>query len=115
MQGGQQTIGVRGSGSARSGGAKREGRRVNGALALSRARDTRASATFRFLPSPLCGKLQRIMALGVKAFAFFLHLFAVFSFSPSCCREGRRAEREGQVKAFTPKTFTPNVLENSRL
>ena len=70
---------------------------------------------FAFTPSPLCGKLQRIMMLGVKAFAFFLHLFAVFSFSSPCCREGRRAEREEQVKAFTPKVFTPNMLEDSRL
>ena len=42
LQGGQQTTGVRGSESARSDGARREGRRVNEPFALSRARDTRA-------------------------------------------------------------------------
>jgi len=88
-----------------------------GGEALTRAYCARIRhfSFFAFTPSPLCGKLQRIMALGVKAFAFFLHLFAVFSFSSPWCREGRRAEREGQMKTFTPKVFTPNVLENSRL
>lgn len=85
----------------------------------SRVRAIRARvrhfSIFAFTPSPLCGKLQWITALGMKTFALFLHLFAVFSFSSPWCREGRRAEREGKVKAFTPKAFTPNVLENSRL
>ena len=85
------------------------GRWVNEPLALSRAR-VRHFSIFAFTPSPLCGKLQWITALGVKTFALFLHLFAVFSFSSLWCREGRRAEREGKVKAFTSKVFTPNVL-----
>ena len=97
---------------------KERGRWVNEPLA-PRVRAicarVRHFSIFAFTPSPLCGKLQWIMALGVKTFAFFLHLFAVFSFSSPWCREGRRAEREGKVKAFTLKTFTPNVLENSRL
>ena len=99
-------------------GAGREGapgERTTRPRACARYARVRHFSIFAVTPSPLCGKLQWIMALGVKVFALFLHLFAVFSFSSPWCREDRRAEREGKVKAFTLKTFTPNVLENSRL